>query len=185
MPLIGVCCPAKARGSNNHEQRVNKNIKGSTPFSVNKNIFVVICAGHNLWLATLCSAQIPVNWFMRVVTLLVTWVDRKRFLNVSHNKTTTKITWTKMTTPVSLCICWTNPDQNPRFVVFNAIRGSDANVNTRTLVAAEISVLLSQLQLHFAQAQLFPVFTVHSAYFLVALCAVTVTCSRTMWQCSA
>ena len=51
---------------------LNKNIKGSPPFSVDKNIFVVICAGHNLWLATLCSAQRPVNWFMCVVTLLVT-----------------------------------------------------------------------------------------------------------------
>ena len=51
-----------------------QNIKGPPPFSMDKNISVVICACRNLWLAILCSwsAQIVMNRFMRAVIMWVT-----------------------------------------------------------------------------------------------------------------
>ena len=42
-----------------------------------QKIFVVICAGHNLWLATLCSAQIPVNELVYACSYSVELLEAK------------------------------------------------------------------------------------------------------------
>ena len=58
LSLAGVCCPAQAPGPNNHGQCANENIRWSQPCSMSRDILVVICADHNLWLESLCSVQI-------------------------------------------------------------------------------------------------------------------------------